>query len=51
MDWVVVLSGSQKAGKYLSNNGIRSGPLVAGVCFGIFISVPLLYEYMTPLFL
>jgi hypothetical protein len=40
---VDVFSGGLKAKECFSNNGIRSRPLLGGVCFGIFIGVPLIY--------
>jgi hypothetical protein len=49
----VVFSGSLEAEECLSKNGIRSIPILGGVCFGMFIGVPLKYGafvYVTPSF-
>jgi hypothetical protein len=39
----VVFSDNLKTMECLSKNGIRSRPLLGGVCFGIFIGVPRIY--------
>ncbi|MCI74968.1 hypothetical protein A2U01_0096234, partial [Trifolium medium] len=39
-----VFSGGLEAKECLSKNEIRSGYLLGGVCFGIFIGVPLIYD-------
>jgi hypothetical protein len=44
MSLVDVLSGGLEAEEYLFKNEIRSGLLLGGVCFGIFINVPLIYN-------
>ncbi|MCI62800.1 hypothetical protein A2U01_0084057, partial [Trifolium medium] len=41
MDQIDVFSGSLEADECLYKNEIRNGPLLSGVCFGIFIGVPL----------
>ncbi|MCI60673.1 hypothetical protein A2U01_0081929, partial [Trifolium medium] len=43
MGRVAVLSGGLGAEECLSKNEIRNRPLLGGVCFGIFIGIPLIY--------
>jgi hypothetical protein len=47
LGWVDVFSGGLEAEGCISNNGIRSGPLLGSVCFGISLVFRI---YTTPLF-
>jgi hypothetical protein len=44
MSWVDAFFDSLEAEECFSNNEIRSEPLLNGICFCIFISVPLIYN-------
>jgi hypothetical protein len=44
MSRIDVFSGGLKAEECLFKNEIRSGPLLVGVSFDIFICVPLIYD-------
>jgi hypothetical protein len=51
MNMVDVFSGSLEADERLSKNEIRNRSLLGGLCFGIFIGVPLIYGtffFVTP---
>jgi hypothetical protein len=41
--WICVFSGGQITEECLSKNEVRSRSLLCGVCFSIFIGVPLIY--------
>jgi hypothetical protein len=47
MGQIDVFAGRMEADECLSKNGIRGGPLLGSLCFGIFIGVPL---FVVPLF-